>query len=122
MLREHIFTELVTYEFIMWRKSYASGRFRVLVDETEWDESHQNGRGKIVEVIEAERPKLNDDYTDLHGGIDSLTRNTTLDEIKKMFEGREGTFTHYEGSIPPTHRFKLKDQFPLEIKPVGMPF
>ncbi|MDI9644251.1 MAG: hypothetical protein QFX35_03400 [Candidatus Verstraetearchaeota archaeon] len=122
MIREHMFTEIVTYECVMWRKSYASGTFKVLVEETESDELHLNGKGKIVQIIEAERPRLNDDYTDLHGGIDSLTRSTTLEEVKKLFEGKEGTFMHYEKSIPPTHRFTLKDQFPIEIKPVGLPF
>ncbi len=122
MIREHVFTEMVTYECVMWRKSYASGTFKVLVDETEWDEPHLNGKGRIVQILEAERPRLNDDYTDLHGGIDSLTKSSNLEEVKKLFEGKEGSFMHYEKSIPPTHRFTLKEQFPLEIKPVGLPF
>jgi len=120
VLKEDIFTEIVTFEYIMWRKSYIGGEIKVLLDVTE--DMGMMGRGKILDVLSAQRPYLYDDYTDLHGGIDSFSRRTTLDEIKTMLIGREGTFEHDESTIPPTHRFKLKDQFPLEIKPEGSPF
>jgi hypothetical protein len=39
-----------------------------------------------------------------------------------MVEGKEGTFEHYEKSVPPTHEFKPKEQIRLDIKPQGNPF
>uniref|UniRef100_A0A7C3J4T4 Uncharacterized protein n=1 Tax=Candidatus Methanomethylicus mesodigestus TaxID=1867258 RepID=A0A7C3J4T4_9CREN len=118
--REHTFCEIVTFDYPMWRKSYAAGTFRAIVEE--YEGSEKAGRGKIVKILSVERPKLYDDYTDLHGGVDSLSKSTTAEDIKKLFEGKEGTYEHDEGYLPPRHMFKLKDQFPIEIKPSGMPF
>jgi hypothetical protein len=121
-LKEHIFTQITTFEYIMWRKSYISGTMVVKVDELEFDPATNTGRGKIMEVVSGKNLKLNDDYTDLHGGVDCLASPTTLDDVKKMVEGRDGTFEHYEKSVPPTHEFRLKEQFPLKICPQGSPF
>jgi hypothetical protein len=120
VVKEDTFTEIVTFEYIMWRKSYIGGEIRVLLDVTE--ETGRTGKGKILDVLSAQRPYLYDDYTDLHGGIDSFCKRTTLEEIRSMLVGREGTFEHDEKTIPPTHCFKLKEQFPLDIKPKGSPF
>ncbi|NHV59873.1 MAG: hypothetical protein HA492_00495 [Candidatus Verstraetearchaeota archaeon] len=120
VLKEDTFTEIVTFEYIMWRKSYIGGIIRVLLDVTE--ETGKSGKGKILDILSAQRPYLYDDYTDLHGGIDSFCKRTTLEEIKSMLVGQEGTFEHDEKTIPPTHCFKLKEQFPLDIKPKGSPF
>ena len=122
VLKEHSFTQITTYEYPMWRKSYISGTMVVKVDETEFDPQTNQGRGTIVEVLSGKGLKLNDNYTDLHGGLDCFTAQTTLDDLKKMVEGKVGSFEHYEKSIPPTHEFKLKEQFPIEIKPQGSPF
>ncbi len=121
-LREHTFTQITTFEYPMWRKCYISGTMVVMVEETEFDPQTNQGKGKIVEILTAKGLKLNDNYTDLHGGVDCLTAQTTLDDLKKMVVGKEGSFEHYEKSIPPTHEFKLKVQFPLDIKPQGSPF
>jgi hypothetical protein len=120
VLKEDTFTDIVTFEYIMWRKSYIGGIIRVLLDVTE--ETGKSGKGKILDILSAQRPYLYDDYTDLHGGIDSFCKRTTLEEIKSMLVGQEGTFEHDEKTIPPTHCFKLKEQFPLDIKPKGSPF
>ena len=121
VLKEHSFTQITTYEYSMWRKSYISGTMVVKVDETEFDPQTNQGRGTIVEVLSGKGLKLNDNYTDLHGGLDCFTAQTTLDDLKKMVDGKEGSFEHYEKSIPPTHEFKLMEQFPIEIKPQGSP-
>ena len=122
VLQAHTFTSIVTYEFVMWRKSYIAGTIVAKVDVAESDKDSKQGSGRLVEVVSAARPKLYDDYTDLHGGIDSLTNPVTLEEIKKMVEGKEGAFSHDERMIPPEHQFKLKEQFPLNLKPPpGMP-
>jgi hypothetical protein len=122
VLKEHSFTQITTYEYPMWRKSYVSGTMVVKVDETEFDPQTNRGNGTIVEILSGKGLRLNDDYTDLHGGLDCLNSPTTLEDLKKMVEGKEGSFEHYEKSIPPTHEFKLKKQFPIEIKPQGSPF
>ncbi|MGQ9759825.1 MAG: hypothetical protein ACUVQ5_04580 [Candidatus Methanomethylicaceae archaeon] len=119
VLKEDTFTEIVTFEYIMWRKSYIGGQIKLLLDVSE--DNGTSGKGSIVDVLEVQRPYLYDDYTDLHGGIDSLCRRTTIEEIKSLILGREGTFEHDDRTIPPTHRFKLKEQFPLDIKPIGSP-
>src|SRR5512136_2243012 len=118
-LKEHTFTQITTFEYIMWRKSYISGMMVVKVDEADFDPLTNTGRGKIVEVVSGRNLRLNDDYTDLHGGLDCLTAQTTLDDVKRMVEGKEGTFEHYEKSVPPTHEFRLKEQFRLDICPQG---
>jgi hypothetical protein len=124
VLREHTFNEIVTFEYPMWRRSYISGTIKAMVEESESDQDRLTGtgKGKIVEIISANKPRLYDDYTDLHGGIDSVTKTTTCDEIKAMVEGKEGSFNHDEKAFSPCHKFTLKDQMPLEIKPVGSPF
>jgi hypothetical protein len=106
----------------MWRKSYVSGTMVIIVDEAEFDPQTNRGKGRIVALVSGENLRLNDDYTDLHGGIDCLTAKTTLDDVKKMVEEKEETFEHYERSFPPTHEFKLNEQIRLEIKPQGSPF
>jgi len=122
VLQEHTFTSIVTYEFIAWRKCYIAGTIVAKVDVSECDEECKQGSGRLVEIVSVDRPKLYDDYTDLHGGIDTITNPVTLDEIKKMVEGKEGTFSHIETMIPPQHQFKLNEQFPLDLKPPpGMP-
>ena len=120
-LKEHTFTQITTFEYIMWRKSYISGVMVVKVDEAEFDPLTNTGKGKIVEVVSGKNLRLNDDYTDLHGGLDCLTAQATLDDVKRMVEGQEGTFEHYEKSVPPTHEFKLNEQFSLDICPQGSP-
>jgi hypothetical protein len=120
-LKEHTFTQITTFEYIMWRKSYISGVMVVKVDEAEFDPLTNTGKGKIVEVVSGKNLRLNDDYTDLHGGLDCLTAQATLDDVKRMVEGKEGTFEHYEKSVPPTHEFKLNEQFSLDICPQGSP-
>ena len=126
VLKEHTFAEITTYEYPMWRRSYISGAIKAVVDEieaeAESEKGCQKGRGKLVEIISIQRPKLYDDYTDLHGGVDSISRSATLEEVKKMVEGKEGIFIHEEKIIPPRHMFTIKEQFPLEIKPIGSPF
>lgn len=114
-LKEHNFTQITTFEYIMWRKCYISGKMVVKVDETEFDPLINTGRGRIAEAVSGKDLKLNDDYTDLHGGLDCLSVKTTLDDAKRMVKGDEGTFEHYEKSVPPTHEFKLKEQFRLDI-------
>lgn len=121
-LKEHTFTQITTFEYIMWRKSYISGTMVVKVDETEFDPKTNTGKGRIVEVVSGKNLRLNDDYTDLHGGVDCLKAQTTLEEVKRMVEGKEGTFEHYEKSVPPTHEFKLKEQMRLNLCPQGSPF
>lgn len=120
-LKEHTFTQITTFEYIMWRKSYISGTMVVKVDETEFDPQTNTGKGRIVEVVSGKNLRLNDDYTDLHGGVDCLNAQTTLEEVKRMVEGKEGTFEHYEKSVPPTHEFKLKEQMRLDLCPQGSP-
>jgi hypothetical protein len=122
VLKEHSFTQITTYEYPMWRKSYVSGKIVVKVDEAEFDPQTNQGKGKIIEILSGSSLRLNDNYTDLHGGLDCLSASVTLEDLKKMLEGQEGSFEHYEKSVPPTHEFKLKDQFKLEIKPQGSPF
>ncbi len=121
-LKEHNFTQITTFEFIMWRKSYISGMMIVKVDEAEFDPKTNTGKGKIIEVVSGKNLRLNDDYTDLHGGIDCISSPTSLEEVKRMVEGKEGSFEHYEKSVPPTHEFKLKEQFKLDIRPQGSSF
>lgn len=120
VLKEDTFTQIVTYEYIMWRKSYICGEIKVLLDVIE--DHGATGTAKIVDIISVQRPYLYDDYTDLHGGIDSFSKRSSLEEIKSMVLGREGTFEHDDRTIPPTHCFKLKEQFPIDIKPKGSPF
>lgn len=120
VIKEDTFTEIVTFEYVMWRKSYIGGQIRVLLEVSE--DKGTSGKGIILDVLSVQRPFLYDDYTDLHGGIDSLCRRTTIEEIKSLIVGREGTFEHDDKTIPPTHRFKLKDPLPLDIKPKGSPF
>lgn len=122
VLKEHSFTQITTYEYTMWRKSYVSGTMVVMVEETEFDPQTNQGKGIIKEVVSGKSLRLNDNYTDLHGGLDCLSSPTTLEDLKKMVEGKEGSFEHYEKSVPPTHEFKLQKQFPLDIKPQGNPF
>jgi len=56
------------------------------------------------------------------GNVMTLANPEVVEEIKKMVEGKEGTFSHIETMIPPQHQFKLKEQFPLNLKPPpGMP-
>ncbi len=116
-IQEHNLTEIVTYEFVAWRKCYIAGTITAKIDVTESNERCTQGSGKIVEIVSVVRPKLYDDYTDLHGGVDSICNSTTLEDIKKMVEGKEGTFSHDERMIPPEHQFKLKEQFPLKLQP-----
>ncbi|GEM_PF-1026444 len=120
MIREHVLTEIVTFEYIMWRKSYISGEMRALIDEGA-DSTVSSGSGKLVDIVSGSRLMLNDDYTDLHGGVDCFTKRVTLEEVKKMVNGEEGTFLHDEKSIPPTHQFKLKEPYPINIQPPGSP-
>jgi hypothetical protein len=62
--------------------------------------------------VSAARPKLYDDYTDLHGGIDSLTNPVTLEEIKKMVEGKERGLLPRREDDPSGAPVQLKEQFP----------
>lgn len=122
VLKEHTFTQITTYEFPAWRKCYISGTMVVKVEETEFDPQTNQGKGKIVEVSCGTGLKLNDNYTDLHGGLDCLSAPTCLDDVKKMVEGKEGSFEHYEKSVPPTHEFKLKEQSAIKIIPKERPY
>jgi hypothetical protein len=68
VLKEHTFTQITTFEYIMWRKSDISGTMVVRVDEAEVDPQSNSGKGRIVEIVSGKNLRLNDDYTDLHGG------------------------------------------------------
>ena len=122
VLREHTFAEITTFEYPMWRRSYVAGTIKAMVDESESDQECSKGEGRLKEIISIQRPKLYDDYTDLHGGVDSISRTTTLDEVKKLIEGKTGIFIHEEKTEFQIHKFTIKEQFPLEIKPIGSPF
>lgn len=113
-IREEIFHEIITFEYIMWRKSYISGEIKILMEVLE--EEEKSGKAKIIDVIEAKNTFFYDDYTDLHGGIDSFRKKATLEEIKNMLIGKEGSFKYDNRFDPPVHIFKLKDQVPISLK------
>ncbi|MCC6013096.1 MAG: hypothetical protein LM593_01870 [Candidatus Verstraetearchaeota archaeon] len=115
MIKEMVFNEIVTFEYIMWRKSYISGEIKVLIDIIE--DYGKSGIGKIIDVIEVKNAYFYDDYTDLHGGIDSFCKKATLDEVRNMIINKEGKFEYIERAKPPINRFKLKDQIPIDLKP-----
>ncbi|MDH5806425.1 MAG: hypothetical protein QXW62_06090 [Candidatus Methanomethylicaceae archaeon] len=111
-IKEEVFHEIITFEYIMWRKSHISGEIRVLMEILE----EESGKAKIIDVLEAKNSFFYDDYTDLHGGIDSFCKKATLEEIKNILVGKEGTFKYDNRFNPPIHIFKLKDQIPINLK------
>ncbi|MCS7098158.1 MAG: hypothetical protein NZ922_04200 [Candidatus Methanomethyliaceae archaeon] len=114
VIKEEIFHEIITFEYIMWRKSYIGGEIKLLLEVLE--NQGKSGRARIIDVKEAKRPYLYDDYTDLHGGIDSFCKKATLEEIKSILIGKEGFFKYDERFSPPINIFKLKDQIPINLK------
>lgn len=113
-VKEETFHEIITFEYIMWRKSYISGEIKILMEVLE--EEGKSGKARIIDVIEAKNSFFYDDYTDLHGGIDSFCKKAKLEEIKSMLVGKEGFFKHDDRFDPPINVFKLKDQIPINLK------